>query len=99
MYIFMKKVQENENKVSYQFEVTEQGESYLNQYGILCYRPKRVYGYCQFNKRTEEFLLDNEKSDSYFTPYKREVIKVQVALIRKKREGGVFPEVIEIATG
>ena len=47
---------------------------------------KAIYGYCKFNKQTEEFGLDREKTDPYFTETSREIIKIQVNLMRRKRE-------------
>lgn len=57
------------------------------------------YGYCKFNKLTEEFELDIIKTDTYFlTKDNREAIKVKVQLILCKQNNLTFPDIIDIAT-
>lgn len=73
MNIGMTKIVENDNFVWYRFNT--------NVYEFKDGQPILVtkYGYCAFNKVTEEFELDKVKTDPYFLPYeKREVIKVYV---------------------
>ena len=99
MYIKLDKIKEDEHHVYYKFYTNVQGESYLSKSGNLRYKLETKYGYCKFNKKTEKFELDKEKTDPYFTEKCREVIKVQVNLIRRKRDGLCFPDIIDIATG
>ena len=94
----MDKIEENEFSVLYRFETDIDAGVKINERGKLRSSWETKYGYCKFNKQTEEFELDKEKTDSYFTEKSREVIKVQCNLIRRKRENLGYPEIIDIAT-
>lgn len=95
----MDKIQENNEIVSYKFFIYIPGTTFINKWGRPGQNMDPIYGYCTFNKETEEFILDTEESDPYFTEKSHEVIMAQVALIRKKRENAGYPPIIEIATG
>ncbi|MGC2310067.1 MAG: hypothetical protein WA432_00395 [Candidatus Babeliaceae bacterium] len=99
MYISMEKVQEKDNFVFYKFFINVPGEEFINKYGRPDQKMKSIYGYCSFNKNTEEFILDTEKSDPYFTERSREVMACYGKLIKRKRDNEGFPPVITIATG
>ena len=96
MYIKLDKINESDLYVSYEFEISVQGESYFSLSGKIRYQIKKIYGYCKFNKQTEEFELDREKTDPYFTEKSREVIKVQYSLIKRRRDNLGYPDSIEI---
>jgi len=98
VYIKLDKIGEDEVFVCYKFDISIQAESYLSTSGNIRYEVKKIYGYCKFNKQTEEFELDKEKTDPYFTEKSREVIKVHCNLISRKRETLGYPEIIDIAT-
>ena len=99
MYIQLDKIIENIIFVRYQFNIKIQGDSYLSKSGDLRYKVKKIYGYCKFNKQTEEFELDKENTDPYFMETKREIIHIHANLIRRKRENLGYPDIIDIATG
>jgi hypothetical protein len=99
LYILAQKLTENSQWVFYQFEIDINGEIFINEKGKLKQETIIIYGYCSFNKVTEDFILDKERSHPYFTDEGREVIKFHVALIRKKRENAAYPPKIEIITG
>ena len=89
----MKKLHEDSNFVYYEFKTS----IYV---GLDPAKLETKYGFCKFNKKTEEFELDTNKSDPYFlAKNNREVIKVQVKLIQIKRSNQIFPDITGIATG
>ena len=57
------------------------------------------YGYCKFNKQTEEFDLDVEKTDPYFINNTREVPAARSKLVRIKRAHEKFTDRTGVATG
>lgn len=99
MYVELVKLAENETFVSYRFESDIPDGTYINKHEKLSGLSKVAYGYCTFNKITEEFELDSQKSHSYFINNKRETFYTHVKLIRTKRESSSYPAVIVIATG
>jgi hypothetical protein len=99
LYILAQKLTENAQWVFYQFEIGINGEIFINEKGKLKQKTIMIYGYCSFNKITEDFILDKEKSHPYFTDQGRETIKIQVALIRIKRENAEYPNIDIITAG
>jgi hypothetical protein len=99
MYIKMDKLQEDSTYVWYSFATNIVGEPYLRN-GKTRYTSIPKYGVCKFNKQTEEFETDKEKTDVYFfLPSSRELLFVKVRLMQNRREGRGFPDIIDIATG
>ena len=98
MYIQLNKENENDACVFYKFDISVQGESYFSQSGKIRYQIKKIYGYCKFNKRTEEFELDKEKTDPYFLENSHTSILVMGKLMKCNKEAN-FPDFLEIATG
>ncbi len=99
MYVFMKKISGSNDLISYEFETNIAGEPYFNESGKLRNKIETIYGYCSFNMTTEEFNVDLTKTNPYFlNKANREMFKVNVELIRRKREGLGFPDIITIAT-
>lgn len=94
----MDKINEDELYVYYKFYTKVQGESYLSKSGNLRYRLETKYGYCKFNKETEEFELDKEKTDPYFTENSHAKILIMGKLMKCNKEKK-FPDIIDIATG
>lgn len=103
VHVIMRKLSENDEIVSYRFETDIADGYYLSKSGNLRRTLKDVYGYCEFNKTTEKFILDKDKSDPYFfeDPYYEgvnyEVFKVWTRLVKQKMKGEGFPDIIEIA--
>ena len=94
----MKKIKEDDKCVYYEFSTGVASGSYLSPSGSIRYKTENVYGYCQFNKITEEFVLDGEKSNNYFLEKNNyEVKKVFFKLVYYKRNNLSFPDKIFIA--
>jgi hypothetical protein len=92
----MNKVDDGFLVVIYKFESEIIIGERVNEDGKLSSLWETKYGYCKFNKQTEKFELDKEKTDPYYTEKNREVIKVQYNLIKRKRENFGYPDRIEI---
>ena len=100
MNIGMNKISEDEIWVCYEFRTSVVVGRTLNEKGKLRAKFEDKYGYCKFNKITEEFVLDKKKTDPYFfNRMHKEVIAVHVKLRKLKRENLGFPQITGIATG
>ena len=92
MYVELKKTKEDTIFVSYSFETYVYVESKD--------KAETKYGLCKFNKLTEEFQLDEKQTDYYFIEgIGRETLFIKYRLIKIKREGGIFLDIMSIATG
>ncbi len=94
MHIKLNKIKDNNTIISYQFSIKE----WLVDTDINDYALKTLYGYCLFNKETEEFELDKEKTDPYFLENTHASILVMGKLMKCNKEKN-FPNFLEIATG
>ncbi len=98
----MKKIQEDTTFVYYRLEEGVYEEQYKNkEQKKPTYKRVIKYGYCKFNKKTEEFELDPEKTDQHFFGEKGEYI-VEVArllLLYYKKRNLDFPDEIYRAYG
>ena len=99
MNIIMNKLKENEIYIEYQIEAEIPVTTIINKKGKECVVVRQGYAYCKFNKHTEEFTLDNEKSDPYFLIDSRSIVKAQCKLIKLARECAPFTNLIQIASG
>ncbi len=91
---------ENDDWVHYQFETDASGEEYVTNTGKTRIKVETKYGYCKFNKKTEEFELVREKTDPhFFEKGKRTVTQAYVTLIGYKRKNLDFPDDIFKAYG
>lgn len=101
MHVVMRKLQDDQNFVHYRFEsdIWEPTGTF-DQRGRPIQNSKEIYGYCKFNKKTGEFILDKEKTDEYFLkrPYD-EITWVHLKLRRFMRENKEYPESYTIARG
>ena len=96
----MDKIGEDEIWISYKFYTTVAVGEAFNKKGKLRTQFEDKYGYCKFNKITEEFELILDKTDPYYLIKKRrEVLLVYARLVRQQRDYLVFPETLDIATG
>jgi hypothetical protein len=99
MYVKMDKVKEEEAYVYYKFETDVSGGKFVTASGKERNTWVTKYGFCKFNKQTEEFELDVEKTDLYFLDKdNREAFKVKIQLMRFKRDNVEFPDIYDIAT-
>lgn len=96
MHILLSKDYEDQTIVNYFFETKIAGNLVVTSAGKKHYELITKIGYCSFNKRSQEFILDKNKTDGYFFKNKREVIHVNVKLIRLN-ETKQFPPIAEIA--
>jgi hypothetical protein len=100
MYVKMLKLEDNDTFVVYRFEATVwekvlNGEK--NEVEILAVK----YGYCNFNKISEHFELDKQRTDPCFFewPHDKHVLFARIILLKLKRKGLDFPERAIEATG
>lgn len=98
MYIKLIKDYEDNNLVCYFFETKIPGDLEITNPGQKKYQLIKKMGYCSFNKKTNEFFTDKEKTDDYFFKSERELIKIYVKLIRLNSLGE-FPSIDDIAGG
>ena len=101
MYIDMKKIQEDTTFVYYRLEEGVYEEQYKNkEQKKPTYKRVIKYGYCKFNKKTEEFELDQEKTDQHFFEKGKDIVKVaRLLLLSYKRKNLDFPDEIYRAYG
>jgi hypothetical protein len=100
MYIDLKKIKEDDVFVYYKFTTQIVAGSYVNSKGAQRMKLQRADGYCQFNKLTEDFILDSSKSHGYFQQKENwEVNKIFLKLLYLKRNQIPFPDDFEIAVG
>lgn len=98
MYVKLVKDYEDHCEVHYFFETKIAGDLEVTSEGKKRYQLIKKIGYCHFNKNTHEFTIDKTKTDEYFFLNKREIIHINVKLI-KFNEAQEFPAVAEIACG
>lgn len=96
MHIILSKDYEDQTIVNYFFETKIAGDLVVTSTGKKRYELIKKIGYCSFNKSSQEFILDKNKTDEYFFQSEREAIKVFVKLI-KFNELKEFPPITEIA--
>ncbi len=100
MYIDMKKIQEDTTFVYYRLEEGVYEEQYKNKEQKPTCKHVIKYGYCKFNKKTEEFELDQEKTDQHFFEKGKEIVKVaRLLLLYYKKRNLDFPDRISRAYG
>ncbi len=98
----MTKIKEDETFVYYKFETSAVVvSSYRTENGELRNKSEIKYGYCKLNKKTEEFKLDQEKTDQHFLGEKGErTVKIAyIILLSYKRKNLDFPDEIYRAYG
>lgn len=102
--IVMHKLNENKETVSYKFETSIADGYYLSKSRNLRRTIKYVYGYCEFNKTTEQFVVDKDKTDPHFfeNPYYEglnyEAFKVWMKLVNQKRDNAGFPDLLSVCS-
>lgn len=101
MYVIMEKIYENNDFVCYKFKKEiwiPTGN--VDKRGYKIENLKEIYGYCGFNKKTADFILNKEDTDEYFlNPRNREISWVHLKLIEFMEENKSYPEVHMIARG
>ena len=99
MHVKAVKIKEDGIFVYYTFRANITSGTYITDRGKSRNKLEDVWGFCRFNKLTEEFELDKQKSHSYFTDGCWETIKVMTRLVYFKRNNQPFPEDFYIAVG
>ncbi len=100
MYFIMNKLIENDVYVEYKIETQIYGEIFINEKGKQDAKIKKVFAYCKFNKKTEEFSLNGDTTDKYFLMLdSKEIRHAKVQLMKRTRENKPFEQTIQIATG
>lgn len=93
---------EDEHNVSYSFHMLVVDKEFYKIGENLPYKvdTHNAYGYYTLNKKTEEFILDKEKTDPfYFTKEgKRYALKVGGLLLKILHSGEKFPERTQYAS-
>lgn len=100
MNIEIKKLKEDDTFVYYRFSTKQAVGPYKTTTGKDRIKLEEVCGYCKFNKKNEEFELDQEKTDSYFLENDNwETKKIFLWLLANKRNNTPYPETMYIAIG
>ncbi len=96
--IGMQKMEEDLETVSYMFFMNIEVEPYMHREGQIRYRLKKVYGYASLNKKNQEFIVDEERTDKYFleNPYYMYLVGGRLLQILKSNQP--FPEKTGIAS-
>lgn len=106
----MKKLTETDIYVECQFNMSKlEFKDIIEKRDIKEINNEKIYGICIFNKSTQEFILDEKKTDSYFLRLNKEhprykglcneILYVYCKLIEITKQKRQFPEKIHIATG
>ena len=96
--IGMQKLKEDSVTVSYMFYMDIEAEAYMHREGQVRYRLKEIYGYASLNKKNQEFIVDEERTDKYFlkNPYYMYLVGARLLQILKSHQP--FPEKTGIAS-
>lgn len=96
----MTKIKEDETFIYYKFETSVIVDTFRTEKGRLRNKTEIKYGYCKFNKKTEDFELDQEKTYSYFLQESNPIAEIaQVLLLYYKIRNLDFPDKISRAYG
>jgi len=95
MFVFLTKIKEDAKKVSYKFETNISSAVYKNPVGHKRDFAEVVYGFCTFDKETQECHLDNG-TDPYFIKINPEREAVFEKLREIAQSGQNFPEELSL---
>lgn len=94
IYIEMNKTSETAETVSYEFNMMVVDKKYFKPGEMFPYKSDthRAYGYCTFNKKTEEFIMYDKTTDPFFLKNTNYSYLVWMKLLQSNRSGN-FPEI------
>lgn len=95
----MTKLKEDDFFVEYKIETNIYGDIFINESGKRDAKLETIYAYCTLNKKTEEFSLDQSKSNPYFlVKNSREIRHAHAQLVKRVWENMPFEDSIHFAT-
>lgn len=98
MYVKIDKKKEDTGNVWYTFYSKISGEEYINEKGIPRFHLVEVRGIGVFNKTTETFSIDWDKTDDYFKDQFSMLAMIRHKIVKSCKDGD-FPDMIDLATG
>lgn len=96
--IGMQKLKEDSDTVSYMFYMDIEAEAYIHREGQIRYKLKEIYGYAPLNKKNQEFIVDEERTDKYFLENPSYMYRVGARLLQILKSNQLFPEKLGIAS-